>query len=226
MRNRVPTRQYLAFSRPHISDRCPRCNNPETTVHILRDCPWAKEVGCHSLGVLPLTFFQLPLQSWLQTNATGDAVILNLQLPWKIYFSFICWPLWLARNERIFHNQLSSQNRLIYKMVQATIEFFYLVGLDKPVQRKVSQTVKWTVPAEPFIKLNTNGSSIGNPGMAGAGSLLRDSSRSCISGFSLNMGITSNNVAELGAVRQGLKLAWDLGFEFIHLEIDSMIVLA
>ena len=106
------------------------------------------------------------------------------------------------------------------------MNFFYLVGPDKLVQRKVSQTVKWTVPAEPFIKLNMDGSSIGNPGMAGAGSLLRDSSRSWISGFSLNMGITSNNVEELGAVRQGLKLAWDLGFEFIHLEIDSMIVLA
>lgn len=83
MRNWVPTRQYLAFSRPYISDRCPRCNNFETTIHILRDCPWAKEVWCHSLSVLPLTFFELPLQSWLQTNATWDAVILNLQLPWK-----------------------------------------------------------------------------------------------------------------------------------------------
>ena len=62
--------------------------------------------------------------------------------------------------------------------------------------------------------------------MAGVGGLLRDSSGSWISSFSLNVGITSNNVAELGAIRQGLKLAWDLGFKFIHLEIDSKIVLA
>ena len=39
------------------------------------------------------------------------------------------------------------------------------------------------------------------------------------------MGITSNNIAELGVVREGLILAWDLGFKFIHLEINSMIVL-
>ena len=40
------------------------------------------------------------------------------------------------------------------------------------------------------------------------------------------MGITSNNIAELGAVCEGLLLAWNLGFRFIHLEIDSMIVLS
>ena len=33
-------------------------------------------------------------------------------------------------------------------------------------------------------------------------------------------------MAELGVVCQGLQLAWDLGFKFIHLKIDSMIVLA
>ena len=43
--------------------------------------------------------------------------------------------------------------------------------------------------------------------------------------FSLHMGITSNNIAELGAVRQGLLLVWELGFKFIHLEIDSIRVL-
>jgi len=44
MHKRFPTRQYLAFSRPHINNLCPRCNSPEITIHILRDCPWAKEV--------------------------------------------------------------------------------------------------------------------------------------------------------------------------------------
>ena len=55
------------------------------------------------------------------------------------------------------------------------MNFFYLVAPNKPIQRKVSQTVKWTTPIEPFIKLNTDDSSIGNPRMAGAGGLLRDS---------------------------------------------------
>ena len=44
--------------------------------------------------------------------------------------------------------------------------------------------------------------------------------------FSLNMGIASNNIAKLGVVHQGLILAWNLGFRFINLEIDSMTVLS
>ena len=71
-----------------------------------------------------------------------------------------------------------------------------------------------------------DGSSLDNPSMAGVGGLLRDSSELWISGFSLSIGITTNNMAELGAVRQGLMLAWELGFKFIHLEIDSMTMLS
>ena len=40
------------------------------------------------------------------------------------------------------------------------------------------------------------------------------------------MGITTNNMAEVEAVRQGLMMAWDLGFKFIQLKLDSMIVLS
>ena len=110
-------------------------------------------------------------------------------------------------------------------MVRATIEFFYLVDPDKPIQSKVSQTIKWTALAKPFIKLNTDGCFLDNPRMAGAGNFLRDSSGVWISSFSLNKGIMTNNMAELGTVHQGLMLAWGLGFKFIQLEIDSMIVL-
>ena len=86
--------------------------------------------------------------------------------------------------------------------------------------------MKWITPLEPFIKLNMNGSSIGNPRLASVGGLLHNSSSAWISSFSLNMDITSNNIAKLGAVRQGLILVWDLGFKLIHLEINSMIILS
>ena len=108
MRNRLPTHQYLAFSRPKLNNYCPRCNTPKTTILILRDCLWAKMVWFQSPGILPLLLFQLPLQTWLQTNTTSATLILYHQLPWKIYFPFLCWRLWLARNERIFNSQSHS----------------------------------------------------------------------------------------------------------------------
>ena len=44
IRNRLPTRQHLAFSHSEVDDCCSRCNTTETTIHILRDCPWAKMI--------------------------------------------------------------------------------------------------------------------------------------------------------------------------------------
>ena len=57
--------------------------------------------------------------------------------------------------------------------------------------------------------------------MARVGRLLQSCSNSWVYGFSLDMGIASNNIAELGAVCQGLILAWDLSFKFIHLEANG-----
>ena len=57
MRNRLPTKQFLTFGRYHWDNHSPRCHTPETTIHVLWDCPWAKKVWNQSLGILPLSFF-------------------------------------------------------------------------------------------------------------------------------------------------------------------------
>ena len=94
--------------------------------------------------------------------------------------------------------------RLINKII-----LFAQWGLDIVHHSSVtiSQVIWWQFPPDPFIKLNTDGSVLGNPGLAGAGGLLRNSSGDWLSGFSLHLGISSNNMAELAAVHQGLILA-------------------
>ena len=44
MRNQLPTKRFLSFGRQHVDSHCPHCNSLETTLHILRDCPCAREV--------------------------------------------------------------------------------------------------------------------------------------------------------------------------------------
>ena len=39
------------------------------------------------------------------------------------------------------------------------------------------------------------------------------------------MGIATNNIAKLEAVRQGLAMAWNMGVKSLHLELDSKVVL-
>ena len=44
LRNRLPTKTFLAFGRLHVDSLCPHCQSPETTIQILRDFLWAREI--------------------------------------------------------------------------------------------------------------------------------------------------------------------------------------
>ena len=109
--------------------------------------------------------------------------------------------------------------------MQATTEFYFLAGTTRWSQVRIRQIIRWHAPPNPNIKLNTNGSSLGNPSIASVGGILRDHLGRWIADFSLHLGLAKNNMAELATVPQGLAMAWNLGFKFIQLEHDSKVVL-
>ena len=59
----LATRTYLANIIPGFIYDCPRCNPPETTLHAIRDCMWAKDCWIALPGQRAHNFFQLPLGS-------------------------------------------------------------------------------------------------------------------------------------------------------------------
>ena len=154
LRNRLPTKTFLAFRRHHVDSLYPHCQAPETTIHILRDCPWAREIWCQALGILPLSFFALPLQDWLQSNATSERATLPHLIPWKVFFPFTCWKLWLAHNERIFNHQSITQHSLLYSSVQAATEFHFLAGTVHQTPTRIPQTIRWHPPPPHLPSLN------------------------------------------------------------------------
>ena len=85
--------------------------------------------------------------------------------------------------------------------------------------------MRWHASLNPYIKINTDGSSLGNPSIVGVGGILRDHLGQWIFGFSLHVGLATNNMVELATVRQGLAMAWTMGFKYIQLELDSKVVL-
>ena len=56
------------------------------------------------------------------------------------------------------------------------------------------------------------------------GGILRDSNSKWIGGFLINIGMCDAIGAELWAVLQGMTLAWDRGYRFVTVEVDSSIV--
>ena len=75
------------------------------------------------------------------------------------------------------------------------------------------------------MKLNTDGSSLGNLGLVGGGGLIRDENGDWIVGFARNIGITTSFQAELWAIRDGLSLCVDRKFSAVEVDLDAKSVI-
>ena len=68
------------------------------------------------------------------------------------------------------------------------------------------------------------GASLGNPGKAGGGGLIRVSSGRWVKGFSRSIGFATSIIAEFWALRDGLILASQLVIQKIEVELDNQTV--
>ena len=72
-----------------------------------------------------------------------------------------------------------------------------------------------------WVKLNTNGASLGNLGVAGGGGVIRDECGEWVVGFARNIGVANNFIVELWAFRDGLSLCIDRNFNCVEVELDA-----
>ncbi|GLJ45809.1 hypothetical protein SUGI_0963950 [Cryptomeria japonica] len=96
------------------------------------------------------------------------------------------------------------------------------IFIDKRSRR---QDVRWEVPPPGWMKLNFDGASKGNPGVAGYGAIIRNELGRLIYAVSGEMGIASDNEAELCTLEAGLKLCVEKGLSKIIIEGDSQVVI-
>lgn len=99
-------------------------------------------------------------------------------------FFFLCWFIWKARNEFIFHGLSPSASSVIPKAVAASIEF----GL---ASRKVFQSIldvpspspsRWSAPFPGSVKINCDGAFVVNIQMGSAAYVVKDHMGSLIGG--------------------------------------------
>lgn len=86
-------------------------------------------------------------------------------------------------------------------------------------------SIKWKPSDSPFIKLNFDGSSRGNPGNSGIGISLRNQSREVLAFYAKPIPFGTNNMAESTTLLEGLLLAKYLSFSCLHIEGDSSVVI-
>jgi ribonuclease HI len=221
--NSVPVRATLVSRGINVPNICPRClGSDESLLHVLRDCPDSSAFW-HKLKIPNNCFasFALPLVDWLKLNCSSPCSY-DTFLPWQTVFAFGIWNIWLRRNIFVF-NSCSVIPDPVANTLAFALEMVCLMGKEYHVKPRVQTQVKWKPPDLGWAKLNTDGASLGNPGIAGGGGLIRDSDGSWVGGFARAIGYTTSVQAELRALKDGLLLAIDLGITCLAIEMDSLV---
>ena len=167
---------------------------------------------------------------------------------------FVLWNTWKECNNRIFKDSNSSTQVLwnsITKNLQETIhskgwsnydlptspcERRILDALNfnssvvppspnKPIMR-VASPMHWDPPPKKVFKLNFDGASNGNLGMAGFGGAIRKYKGEIIHLFYGNIGFNSNNATEIEGMIAGLTIVDNNSILPVIVEGDSAIILS
>ena len=203
---------------------CPICKQQEETiVHMLRDCEVARDLW-YKLGVPHphINSFNENLANWLRINSLST-VRHNTHIPWCTVFLYAVWSLWKNRNIVMFDNSIPNPRLDKFCLSQAR-EFHFCVSKSSQVSSKISISIRWNLPPVGWHKLNTDGASIGNPGKAGGGGVIRNFHGDWVKGYSRSIGYTTSVLAEWWALRDGLILAIQLGINQLEVELDAKVI--
>lgn len=160
----LPTNEFRVFRHLSIVSSCNRCmHGQEIILHLLRDCHYSRQVW---------QFLQLDHDSNFYVANYMDWIVNNINSVRGILFAVTCWTIWKSRNSLIFPNKRWTTWQIVN---QVNILFNDVINtLQQPTQPRIGRNVSWDPPTFPFVKLNTDGSSIGNPGDSGYGGIIRD----------------------------------------------------
>ena len=84
---------------------------------------------------------------------------------------------------------------------------------------------KWRTPPQGILKINTNGSSKGNPSLASIASVSRDSKGDIQFMFSIYKDVQTTNLMEAIALLYAMNNSCDLGRRRLICETDSQVVI-
>ncbi len=94
----------------------------------------------------------------------------------------------------------------------------------KSAEQRPPEQKSFTEAADRTFSIYVDGASRGNPGLAGAGAVIKDGEGNVIKRIKRSLGITTNNIAEYRALILGLKGAKRLGLSRVKIFADSELV--
>lgn len=118
-------------------------------------------------------FWTRDLQDWLESNGKAAECLFPQNSPWKFVILFAIWIIWKNGNQVVIKGK--SQNlSLAIETKNRVVEYLFCASSPRSANRLVLRQIRWEKPQAGWKKLNIDGSSIGNLGLAGCGGIIRD----------------------------------------------------
>ncbi|CAN1758205.1 Putative ribonuclease H protein At1g65750 [Linum perenne] len=204
--NRILTNEER--NRRHLTNQvvCPRCSiHSESLSHVIRDCHFALQVW---KDVLPDLITDgdrsLDFKQWWREKLADNTSSISVGVT--------AWVIWKARNELIFEgikdsvDAIANKCRYWINLILTSWKTNQL-GREAPGLARQALLVAWRP---------------GDEGSTAIGGVLRDSDGRFARAFCANLGDCSITRAELKAIIEGMRMAWDLGVDRLHIQTDSI----
>ncbi|KAF9615683.1 hypothetical protein IFM89_026065 [Coptis chinensis] len=199
----ISTADILHMHHFATDEYCVLCGfEKESHIHLFVHCPFVRSLW-FGVDIHPLIYTAITssFHDWLVEVARSVS-----RLPEKenllTKVASVLWNIWLARNESRFTGVRADPVRSMFKafnLIDDMIKTKNDVLIKKPTPRSFETQIAWTPPWQHWVKLNTDGSTLGAPGLVVADAM----------------------VAEFSAVWIGLKAALCLNFCKIIIETNS-----
>lgn len=190
------------------------------------------------------------IQNW-QKNFSKNSRFNSI---WKVMPGFLTWTIWKERNRRIFQHEYRNTEHAIdtlmgniKQLIQVKVkeetnekpsssglrilQLFQLhtnqsMATTRSQQSPQSESNSWNYPPVGWLKLNFDGASRGNPGMAGIGGIIRNHKGDILHIYCKALGEGTNNEMEFAALEQGLRILRDMQNYTAVVEGDSALVIS
>ncbi|XP_043814095.1 uncharacterized protein LOC110619045 [Manihot esculenta] len=166
--NVVPCLSLLQSRRVPVDSMCPLCHEaPETILHILVQCPFAR--SCWLSSPLGWPAFSAPsLREWfslafLTASAENASLIL-----------MICWALWHNRNNVVWKAQGRTASGVFFMALNFLQQWRGVCSDSTSCTNVVSALTVWSPPPQGWIKVNIYASLNLQRSSLGFGCVVRD----------------------------------------------------
>lgn len=241
LHGKLPFDLNLQHKGIHLASKCICCSNPsvESLNHVFVGSDFAQKVWKHfefKMGIISrASLLCQKINEWwiARIHSPCHKFVLSL-IPLGV-----CWELWCLRNFGRFDGRsmdvkgtiksleakiticLNGWNLLSKRSNWDSSWLFDFVRKAPPIGGKITITT-WVHPSSGRFKLNSDGCSKGNLGLARGGCMLRNHQGKFVWALADLFGVATNMVAEVKAILLGVQKCKEVGILNLDIETDSL----